>query len=114
MLTVEEIGRALKNHTWGEEGAKPGAYSWGYWCEIEGDEAGENVPGVGTVKVLEDFGGEGQGEIRYYIFEITDLEGEIKLYKKDGYYASFHGTDWDGGFYEVVAREKVITVYERS
>lgn len=113
-LTDKEIGRALKNHTWGEEGYSPGDFGWGEWSEIDGAEDGEVVPGVGTVKVLEDFGGEGQGEVIYLIFEITDPEGGVKLYRKDGFYASFHGSDWDGKFYEVVAREKVITVYEKA
>ena len=37
-----------------------------------------------------------------------------QLFRKNGYYASHYGTDWDGSFDEVIPSEKVITVYEEK
>jgi len=35
-----------------------------------------------------------------------------QLFRKEGYYASHYGYDWDGTFEEVEAKPKTITVYE--
>jgi hypothetical protein len=37
-----------------------------------------------------------------------------QLFRKNGYYASHYGTDWDGSVDEVVSSEKVITVYKEK
>lgn len=57
-------------------------------------------------KVVTDFGGEGQGSNRYIVFRIGD-----QLFRKSGYYASYHGSDWDGDFDEVEEYERTITDY---
>lgn len=102
------IESALENYT-----NSDGGQGWYMW-KWEADDAGEDVPEVGKVRMIKSFGGhEGAGEHTYLIFEITDAEGVVKLYEKDGYYASFGGTEWDGDFYEVVSAEKTITVFER-
>jgi hypothetical protein len=55
----------------------------------------------GTMKILEDEqGGEGHGESIWVIFELGG-----KIWRKDGVYASWVGSDWDiGSPYEVVGK----------
>lgn len=75
------------------------------------------VPDVGYARVVEQFGGEGQGDQYYIILSIEPLEGdtsEIRYFKIDGYYASHYGRDLDGPLYEVVPRKKTIIVYDKK
>lgn len=83
------------------EPTEEGNYEDGWdndWSEFawESQGNGVDVPGVGLVRCVEDFGGEGQGDNRWIV-----LEANGHLYRKDGYYASFEGSTWDGDFYEV-------------
>lgn len=64
-----------------------------------------------TIKCLEDFGGMDMGSERYVVFSMTDETG-TRYFRKDGFYQSHYGTDWDGEFREVRPVEKTITVYE--
>lgn len=77
------------------------------WYEMEDATEvtlrGEKVP----VTNVESFGGEGQGDDKWFVVKIGD-----QLFRKSGYYASHYGTDWDGAFEEVHPVEKVVTVYE--
>lgn len=59
------------------------------------------------VKVVEDFGGMDQGSTRYVVFEVDG-----RLFRKDGFYASHYGTDWDGDFREVRKVVKEVAFYE--
>jgi hypothetical protein len=52
-------------------------------------------------------GGEGEGDSIWFVTKVGD-----QLFRKDGYYASHYGTDWDGDFREVQAVEKTVIVYE--
>ena len=82
------------------------------WSEL-GELRNEPVPDFGIVTVVEDFGGEGQGDQRYIVFRLTDENGDEYFFKADGYYASYDGSSWDGTeLYQVTPREKTITVYE--
>lgn len=63
------------------------------------------------VELVEEFGGEGQGDHVHMVFKFTLPEG-VEYWKKDGYYASHYGTEWDGDFYQVNPVVKTITVYE--
>lgn len=72
------------------------------------------VPGVGYVSLVEQFGGEGQGDTYYIILKLEVPDADPRYFKIDGFYASHYGRDLDGPFYEVVPREKVVTVYERK
>ena len=81
----------------------------GYWTEWFGGPGSAVVEGLGEVKVVSAEGGEGQGDHAHIVFEV-----EGRFFKLDGYYASFDGFDWSySDLYEVVPKEKVITVYER-
>ena len=64
---------------------------------------GEKVPFEVTES---DTGGEGHGEYVFIVIKVGD-----QLFRKEGYYASHYGTDWDGDFEEVETYEKTVTAY---
>jgi hypothetical protein len=74
------------------------------WDEIDGYD----IPGFSErPKVVDRYGGEGQGDTLYVVFE---LEG--RYFKFDGYYSSYDGYSWDDGhLYEVEPFEKTVTDY---
>lgn len=89
-------------------------FSWDEFEELLYDRMPSVVPGLGVVTPLVvDGGGEGHGEHCELVFKLTGDDGTDQYFKKNGYYASFHGTDWDGSFYEVTPTEKTVTVYPR-
>jgi len=69
------------------------------------------VEGLGTVEVITSDGGEGQGEVIYFVLKISDGD-TVRHFRKDGYYASHYGTDWDGSFSEVSAVQRTVTFWE--
>jgi hypothetical protein len=71
-----------------------------------------NVAGLGRVVHVADYGGSGQGEEYWVVFTITDDGGVTRMFRKDGCYTSYYGTDWDADLREVSAQERVVTVYE--
>lgn len=80
------------------------------WCDGTSDPI--QIPGVGRLEVVATHGGEGQGDQAWVVVSITDAFGDVKLYRKDGYYSSFEGADFDSELREVVVKEKVVSVYE--
>ncbi len=80
--------------------------------ELPPAEQGKELPGIGRVLVIDSYGGEGQGEERWFVFKVTDTEGNERIFRKDGYYASHYGTDWDGDVTEVEQVKKMIDVWE--
>lgn len=59
------------------------------------------------LKGEENYGGLDLGSEAWMVIRIGD-----QLFRKEGYYASHYGYDWDGTFEEVEAKPKTITVYE--
>lgn len=64
-----------------------------------------------TYACVSDYGGEGMGETRYVVFSVTDGV-DTRYFRKDGFYASYGGSTWDGEFSEVQPQERVVTVWE--
>ena len=72
---------------------------------------------IADVELVESFGGEGEGERRWLVFKVTPKNGVVddaapRYFKKEGYYSSWDGSDWDGAFTEVRPVEKYVTAYE--
>ena len=70
-----------------------------------------NVEGLGLVTRVEEHGGEDQGTEWYVVYKFEDHDVYIKV---SGYYTSYNGTDFDGGWAccsDVKPTEKTITVY---
>ncbi|WP_152346628.1 hypothetical protein [Brevibacterium sp. CFH 10365] len=65
--------------------------------------------GVPTeVSIAEQTGGMDEGSNASITFQIGS-----QYFRKDGYYASHYGYDWDGAFYEVRPKQVTITQFER-
>jgi hypothetical protein len=47
-----------------------------------------------SVKLEDEFGGEGKGDEYYYVWSITTKDG-TQYFKVDAYYSSWNGTHWD-------------------
>lgn len=110
-LSVKDIETAIESYEYkGESG-------WYFW-KYESDEvAGHEVPGVGKVRLIDSVGGgEGSGEEMYLIFSVqpegTKYASAVRFFRKDGYYASFDGSNWDGGFFEVKPTKHTVTIYQ--
>lgn len=67
---------------------------------------------LGKVTFVESFGGEGQGDRMHLVFRLDTVDGSSRLFKKDGYYSSYGGSEYDAELQEVKATEKTVTVYE--
>jgi hypothetical protein len=64
----------------------------------------------GPVYIVEDFGGEGQGDDRYVVFSIADT-----FFKVEGYYSSWDGQTWDNPApFEVEPEEITVIQYNRK
>lgn len=77
------------------------------------DTPGAEIPGIGQAVLVDDFGGEGQGDQYWFVFKVTNADGE-RHFRRNGFYASFHGGDYDGPTDEVVAKEKTIKVWVKK
>jgi len=81
----------------------------GGWGEIKYEDKGTLVIDGVTVPFVtaDEFGGEGHGDEAWVVIKVGN-----QLFRKEGYYASHYGYDWDGDVQEVKPVEKTITVYE--
>lgn len=70
---------------------------------------------IGAVQIVEhNSPGEGNdGAACRMIVSVTGTDGKVRYFQKNGYYASYDGTNWDGGFFEVRPAEHVVTVYKK-
>lgn len=90
-----------------EDGYSDGLNAYAYE-DYEQDKV--TVDGVDyPIEVVEtDPGGEGHGASVHFIIKVGD-----EYFRKQGYYASHYGTDWDGAFEKVAEVEKTVKVWER-
>lgn len=96
-MTTQQVKQALE--AWmTEQWRRP------YWGEL-GELENEDIPGLGVVTVV-DRQDDRDSNVRWYILKIGD-----KFYQQSGYNVSHEGTTWDGGFREVRAAEKTVTVW---
>ncbi|MEU2002036.1 hypothetical protein ACH47B_13175 [Rhodococcus sp. NPDC019627] len=121
--TVTDAENAIADHefvdtyTYGGETRTRRSSGWDEWSELyEAKADAVEVDGIGMVKAID---GEDAGEGDYaagvfVVFEVTDSEGGVRHFRKNGYYQSYNGTEWDGDFFEAKQVEKVITVWGRA
>lgn len=65
-----------------------------------------------VIKVVDHFGGEGQGDTYWSVFSVTHFD-DVCYFKIDGWYASHYGAEISGGdygFYEV--KKTPVQTYE--
>ncbi len=72
---------------------------------------GVALPGIGQVTTVET--GVRQNDEYFSILKVTDADGNERLFRRSGWYASHYGGEYDGPTYEVRPVEKLITVYNK-
>lgn len=91
---------------------------WGDWREFFEDLAWKDkvldLPSIGQARYVDNFGGEGEGDQYWFVFSVTDADGETRFFRRDGYYASFYGGYYDGPTEEVEQVEKTIKVWVKK
>lgn len=65
------------------------------------------LPRVGEVEFVEHVGGEGEGDHTHVVFKVSG-----KLFKLDGFYSSWEGTEWEDSVYAVKPKEVKVIQYE--
>lgn len=70
------------------------------------------LEGIGQVRQVEQFGGMGDGDTQYIVISVTDEYGAVRLFKRNGWYQSFHGGEYDGPTEEVKPVDRIVTFYE--
>lgn len=71
------------------------------------------LPGVGELHFVAEDGGEGQGDEIYFVFKVIFEDGSEQLYRVDGYYSSYNGTDWSSGeLCPVEVVQRLVNFYE--
>lgn len=119
--TVQELNEAVEEgfiYTYLNHKNEPREIAAEGWRELNealfyfGRNARVVIDGIGTLGGVEDHGGgEGDGEERWYVFSVTDAAGE-RLFRRNGYYASYDGSHFDGPTEAVAPVQKTVTVYE--
>lgn len=77
-----------------------------------GDGKGSDfsIQEIGEVEIVDDYGGEGEGDTLYNVFFFKDHNIYIQI---NGFYSSYDGCDWSYATWrEVKPVEKLVTVYE--
>jgi len=103
--TEEEIAEMLE---YGDYYVPGCVISWGElgW-EADKGRAKVTLDGVEfPIKVVKETGGMDEGSYASYVFEIAG-----RFFRKEGYYQSHQGYDWDGDFEEVEPFELRVTDY---
>jgi hypothetical protein len=107
-MDIREIEDALENYSDCTSGDGWEFWAWELSYARRSNPDAGTIEGLGRVEFVEQVGGgEGEGEHVHLVLRVGD-----RYFKKEGYYASYDGTTWDGDFREVKPAEKTIMVYE--
>lgn len=100
VVDADYQGRKHENKTDGQ---------WYGWVPLP--NPGFTLPGIGRAVIVDEFGGEGQGDQYWLVFKVTEADGTERLFRRNGWYASYSGGEYDGPTEEVQPVQKTITVY---
>lgn len=132
MLSARDVEEMIQDYTWEteeDEWVYVKSAIGGRWEKTGGRITVENeldwygiwsdehdwpisIPGLGDISLVANHGGEGQGDEAWVVISVTDSFGDVKLYRKDGYYRSYEGAGFDTPLRQVQPKEKTVTVYE--
>ncbi|MBF6085172.1 hypothetical protein IU485_27750 [Nocardia cyriacigeorgica] len=124
--TIDDLHRALvkwgnahpeREGEWDDEDDpiddEPDNNAWHLILEaLESGEKKIDLPDIGTLHLAESFGGEGEGDRYWFAFSITDANGQQRWFRRDGWYASHYGGEYEGPTTEVHPVQTIITVYQ--
>lgn len=95
-----------RNSNWEDDVEGPGS-----WYDIKwGDGTPCEIPGLGSLALVDEYGGEGKGDEYWVVFSITS-DDVTRYFKKSGSYQSYAGAEWDGDLELVTPKETVVTVW---
>lgn len=80
------------------------------WQNKHGEGSETTRDGL-TGKVVDSYGGEGEGDRYWMVISLSDGL-TTRYFRRDGWYASYDGGYLDGETYEVKPKTKQITVFE--
>jgi hypothetical protein len=82
-----------------------------FWSEAHYSEPNYEVASLDVTlsHVDGEHGGEGSAEYIWQVWKTVDAEGNVQYFKKEGYYMSYDGSNWDGELFEVEPFEKTVT-----
>lgn len=72
-----------------------------------------NEYNITSIKIIDSYGGEGDGDQYWYIIEVEHNNGTIALVKLDGYYASYVGHKYSEWFF-VKPVQVMVTKYVKN
>ena len=123
-LTFEEILNQVKNDFESVSEFAHGGYDYitvpkEFMPELDSDyesrkqrrlEYQKTLP-IGEVKTVDQHGGEGEGEDWYIVYHFVNHDVYVRV---NGWYQSYHGTEFDGwdSCSEVRPKERMVTFYE--
>lgn len=96
---------------WGADDIGP--CSWGEMGDDSRDTIFD-VPRLGKVRLVEQHGGEGQGDQAWIVIGLTMCHDVERLFRKEGWHASHDGTYYDGELVEVAPRVIEKTIYQAA
>ncbi len=113
-LTFEEISEILHSDLFEENDINP--ERWMHedtpLCVDDLDEDDdllkEQYERLGEIELVEQHGGEGEGDDYYTVYHFKDHDVWIQF---QGWYASYHGSEYEEMF-EVQPEQKLVTVYK--
>jgi hypothetical protein len=108
------IGQAGATHEYAEvpEGTEGAFLSGGVFKAVVPKAVlGVTLPGIGHVTAVER--DVRQNDEYFAILKVTDADGNERLFRRSGWYASHYGGEYDGPTFEVRPIEKLITVYNK-
>lgn len=113
MTTVEQVQQELEawsdaqGYDWVSSAPSAIAEELWEWRPDGGEYTKSFEIPSGTVTLIEDHGGgEGDGEERFVVIKVGD-----RLFRYDGYYSSWSGTEWDDTLREVEPFEVTVIQY---
>jgi len=104
-FTAKEVEEKISEF---EEAGYESTYGGGVYYDLKGEQEDIEVTGFGTLKFVDEYGGEGSGDEFWVVFKVGD-----QFFRKEGWYASYDGGELDGELYEVKAAKVQRTEYER-
>lgn len=98
----------------------PESHGWnGYYSSVEqslfhGDFYTDGIDLFNDWKIecVDSYGGEGQGEMYYNLYKVTDPSGNYCFVKFDGSYYSYDGANYDRYFQVIGKKVEVVQYFE--